>query len=91
MTGDIFPPGGPVILEGNATDLEDGPITDGLRFRWSSSLEGELGVGQKLFFEDLLPGRHVITLEVMDSDLYVDRVSVTIYVGYRTYLPIISR
>ena len=36
-------PGQPVILEGVATDLEDGAITDGLRFRWRSSLEGELG------------------------------------------------
>ena len=57
-----FPPGGPVILEGAATDLEDGPLTDDSRFTWRSSLQGLLGVGRKFQFRDLRPGRHTIIL-----------------------------
>ena len=84
-------PGKLVVLEGVATDLEDGPITDGARFRWHSSLEGALGAGRQLVFEDLLPGTHVITLEVTDSDRFVSSDRVTIFVGNTIYLPLVTR
>lgn len=89
--GGIHRPGAPVILEGAAIDLEEGPITDGTRFRWTSSLEGELGTGRTLFFEDLLPGTHVITLEVTDSERFVSSDRVTIFVGHPIYLPLVTR
>ncbi|MCX6032881.1 MAG: DNRLRE domain-containing protein [Chloroflexi bacterium] len=88
VAGQVFLPGRPIVLDGSGTDLEDGPITDDTRFRWRSSLEGDLGVGRRLFFEDLLPGRHVLTLVVMDSDRFVGQDSVTVTVGYPLYLPL---
>jgi hypothetical protein len=88
VTGQRFKPGQPVILEGSGTDLEDGPLSDDARFRWRSSIEGELGVGRKLFFEDLLPGRHTLTLEVMDSDGFTGGATVEILIGHALYLPL---
>jgi hypothetical protein len=88
VTGQRFEPGRPVLLEGSGTDLEDGPLSDDMRFRWRSSIEGELGIGRKLFFEDLLPGRHVITLEVMDSDGFTGSATVAITIGHKLYLPV---
>ncbi|HEY66428.1 MAG TPA: hypothetical protein G4O02_17900, partial [Caldilineae bacterium] len=81
----------PILLEGAGTDLEDGPITDDAHFVWSSNLEGELGVGRRLYFEDLLPGWHTITLRVMDSDGFVGEKSISLFVGYRLRLPLILR
>jgi len=89
--GDVFSPGGPVLFEGAGTDLEDGPLTDDTRFTWSSSLEGELGVGRKLYFDDLRPGRHIITLEVADSNGFVSQDSVSIVIGSQIYLPMVLK
>jgi len=91
VDGDVFPPGGPVLFEGAGTDPEDGSLTDDTRFTWSSSLEGELGVGRKLYFGDLLPGRHTITLTVRDSDDLVGQGRVTISIGHHVYLPLILK
>ena len=91
VDGDVFPPGGPVLFEGAGTDLEDGSLTDGALFTWSSSLEGELGVGRELYFDDLLPGWHTITLEATDSDHFVGQDSVSIFIGNRVYLPLILK
>ena len=49
-------PGSLLVLEGMATDLEDGPLTGDLQFTWSSSLDGELGIGRKLTTSDLVNG-----------------------------------
>ena len=91
VDGDVFPPGGPVLFEGVGTDLEDGPLTDDTRFTWSSSLEGDLGVGHRLYFDDLLPGQHTITLTVRDSDGLVGQGRVTIFIGHYVYLPLILK
>jgi len=91
VAGHIFLPGAPLVLDGAGADLEDGPITDDSRFRWRSDLEGELGAGQRLFFEDLLPGWHTITLAVTDSDHFVGETSVTVFVGRQTYLPVMLK
>jgi len=48
-------------------------------------------VGRTLYFEDLRPGRHVITLRVSDSDGFVAEDRVTILIGQRVYLPIVRR
>ena len=91
LDGSAFLPGKPVVLEGAGTDLEDGPLTSGTLFTWSLSLEGELGVGRNLYFDDLLPGWHTIALEVADSDGFVAQDSVSIFIGHRLYFPLIFR
>lgn len=83
-----FRPGAPVLLQGIATDLEDGPLTDDSRFTWHSSLQGPLGVGRKFQFYDLWPGQHTLTLEVTDSDDFTGRASASIFIGYRLNLPL---
>ncbi len=91
VDGSTALPGRPVILEGAGTDLEDGPLTDDALFTWSSSLEGELGVGRQLYFDDLMTGQHTITLEVADSDHFVAQDSISIFIGNRVYLPLILK
>ena len=91
LDGSIVPPGRLVVLEGAATDLEDGALTDGTLFAWSSSLEGELGMGRELRFDDLRPGWHTITLEVPDSGHFVGQASVSLFIGSRVYLPVSFR
>jgi len=91
IAGQHFLPGQPVILEGGGTDLEDGPLTNDTRFRWRSSIEGELGVGRRLFFDDLLPGWHTLTLEVADNDGYIGQNSVSIFIGNHLYLPVVFK
>jgi hypothetical protein len=41
---------------------------DALVYKWSSSISGEIGRGKVIVGVDLKPGKHVITLEVIDSD-----------------------
>jgi hypothetical protein len=91
VDGSSSPPGRPVILEGSGTDMEDGPLVDDALFTWSSDLEGELGVGRELYFDDLAPGQHTITLEVADSDGFVAQASVSIFIGHPVYLPVILK
>lgn len=89
VDGVAVPVGGLVILEASASDLEDGPISDGMRFRWFSSLEGELGVGRRLFYDDLLPGRHQLSVRVTDSEGNVAAAQVSLTVGGGLYLPLV--
>ena len=91
VAGQTFLPGAALVLDGSGTDLEDGPITDDSRFRWRSDLEGDLGVGRRLFYEDLLPGWHTITLAVTDSDHFVGESSVTVFIGRQVHLPVIFK
>lgn len=55
-----------ILFEGQAGDLEDGPLA-GEALTWSSSLGGELGTGTSLALNDLAPGEHTITLAAQDS------------------------
>ncbi|MFQ5854546.1 MAG: DNRLRE domain-containing protein [Anaerolineae bacterium] len=89
--GAFTPVGSPVILEGTATDLEDGPITTDTRFSWHSSRDGDLGSGRQLYIDGLSAGRHTITLQVADSDGFVGEDSVSISVGNQVYLPLIHK
>ena len=91
MDGSAFSSGSPVVLEGAGADLEDGPLSDDALFTWSSSLDGELGVGREMSFDDLSPGRHIITLEVADSDGFVGEDSVSISIGHQVHLPLIRK
>ena len=65
--GAAFPQGALVILEGNATDREDGAIT-GSALSWKSDLDGQLGAGPERHVRDRSLGTHRITLSATDSD-----------------------
>jgi hypothetical protein len=85
----VFARGSLVILEGAATDREDGPLSSDSRFRWSSDLEGELGLGRDLRLQDLRPGWHSITLRVTDSNGFSAQDSVSLLIGSRRWLPML--
>jgi len=66
-TGMKYQIGETVIINGIATDIDDGPITNENQFSWTSDIDGYLGIGQELFTRKLSQGIHHITLSVVDS------------------------
>jgi hypothetical protein len=85
-----FVPGGLVVLVGSATDLEDGNLPDE-KLVWSSDRQGELGYGSSLPIATLEPGTHQITLTATDSYGISSSETVSVYIGYRLYLPLIVK
>ena len=81
--------GMPLWLHGRAYDLEDGTLK-GSALRWSSNRDGDLGTGD-LVLVSLSQGHHTITLAGIDSDSNTATATVAVFVGCRTYLPIILR
>lgn len=69
----------PVVLEGNATDLEDGELS-GAGLKWTSNLDGQLGTGSLLTVNamNLTEGTHRISLSAQDSDGYITTSTVTV-------------
>ncbi len=88
--GQIFNPGALVLLKGSATDLEDGSLPDD-DLHWTSDRQGSLGIGPSVPLNTLEPGYHVITLTVYDSLGVPASESVTIFIGYGSYLPLIVK
>ncbi|MBI5877175.1 MAG: DNRLRE domain-containing protein [Chloroflexi bacterium] len=88
--GAWFEPGQVVSLQALATDVEDGPLS-GSALTWTSSLQGSLGSGSYLARNNLLPGTHVISVTALDSDGMSANATITIFIGHRTYLPLIAR
>jgi hypothetical protein len=88
--GSIVVPGGLVVLQGSATDMEDGTLPDG-SLVWSSDRQGELGVGPSVALNSLNPGKHVITLTATDSYGISVQASVQIDIAYPLYIPLIER
>ncbi len=58
--------GYPVLLQGRAYDLEDGPLS-GDMIQWISSIDGSLGSGEDIY-TFLSLGQHLITLVATDND-----------------------
>jgi len=54
----IYLPGALVVLQGIATDMEDGTLP-GEALKWSSDLQGSLGSGPSLALNNLFPGGQV--------------------------------
>lgn len=65
-SGATFAQGSAVVLQGSATDPEDGALT-GASLRWSSSLDGALGTGTSVTVPSLSAGDHTITLSATDG------------------------
>jgi hypothetical protein len=84
--GTSFSPGDLVLLQGSATDLEDGKLDDS-ELHWSSDRQGNLGVGPSLPLTSLEPGWHVITLKAYDSYGVSSSKSLKLFIGERNYLP----
>jgi hypothetical protein len=89
-SGRFLAPQEMVLLLGTATDLEDGPLADEA-LNWTSDRDGELGSGAEVTVLSLSLGWHEITVTATDSDDNTATDSIQVYVGYRTYLPIILR
>ena len=84
--GEAIVPGGLVVMQGLAVDLEDGSLPDGALL-WSSDRQGELGSGPSLPRNDLADGWHTITLRAQDSAGATGQASIRLYIGYRLHLP----
>jgi hypothetical protein len=81
-------PGVPLPLMGEAVDQEDGPLPDESLI-W---MEGStvLGTGRNPLVL-LSPGWHTLTLYATDSDANTTQTTLSVFVGYRLFLPLISR
>ena len=70
-----------LVLDGSATDIDDGRLT-GQALVWTSSLSGILGTGEEVILDpgSLTPGKHQITLKATDSSgsVGLDTVEVTV-------------
>jgi hypothetical protein len=89
-TGFIVAPGDLLVLQGTATDLEDGGLLDGA-LSWSSNKQGGLGIGPSVALNVLTAGTHLITLSVHDSQGHITNTTVSVFVGYKVYLPVILK
>jgi hypothetical protein len=78
--GTLVPEGGLAVLDGAATDLEDGGMPDE-SLRWTSDVDGVLGTGSSLALNTLSGGPHTITLRATDSEGAFAEESVQVIVG----------
>ena len=85
-----LPSGLQVLLQGQATDVEEASLPD-TNFQWTLDGTTVLGVGPSL--KVVLPdGKHTLTLTTLDSDGAHGSMTITVYVNLRTfYLPVIRR
>jgi hypothetical protein len=88
--GQTFAPGTLIVFQGSATDMEDGTLPDGALV-WSSDRQGVLGTGPSLPQNTLQPGLHVIKLTATDSKGHASVLTTGVFVGSRTYLPVIMK
>ena len=79
-----------VALTGMATDVTDGPLTD-KSLSWKSDRDGVLGTGNEVSTETLSAGWHKITLTAIDSAGKSGDRTIRLFVGQRTYLPMILK
>lgn len=89
--GEVVRPGAPVVIEAGAFDLEDGAIEEDDAYTWRSDMDGALGVGRALSYDDLTAGTHTLTVTVRDSEGTVGEASVSLAVANPLFLPMISK
>jgi len=66
-TDDMLIAGSTAVLQGAATDLEDGFLGDD-NLSWASDQDGVLGTGRTAILPSLSEGPHKLTLTAIDSD-----------------------
>ncbi|MCU0500464.1 MAG: hypothetical protein MUC51_01645 [Anaerolineae bacterium] len=88
--GQNFAPGELIVMQGIATDMEDGTLPENA-LEWSSDKQGALGSGPSLPVNTLQPGPHLITLTATDSQGQKASTSVGIFIGLRTWMPVILK
>ncbi|MCX7681849.1 MAG: hypothetical protein N2508_07795 [Anaerolineae bacterium] len=84
----VAQPGEQIALMGEAVDPEDGPLPDE-SLVWTEG-EDVLGTGRELLVS-LDAGWHTITLYATDADGNTAQAQVTVWVGYRVFLPLVLR
>jgi len=87
LANEAYLPGGLVVLNGIAVDMEDGTLPDE-NLTWSSDRQGGLGIGPSVGLNSLLAGWHTVTLAVVDLNGAPASTSLQIFIGYRNYLPL---
>jgi hypothetical protein len=88
LDGAVLQEGDLAVLQGSATDLEDGQLSDA-SLVWSSDKDGDLGTGESLPINTLSPGQHTITLTATDSNDASASQSITLVVGVRGSLQVL--
>ena len=78
------------IFTGYAYDPDEGTLEEEA-LRWLSDWQGELGAGQELLMESLLPGAHEITLTATDGDEMQGEATIEVFVGVKSELPLILK
>jgi hypothetical protein len=73
----VLSPDGALVLEGAASDPEDGPLPDSA-LSWSSDVAGPLGTGSSAIVQTPACGRQTITLSATDSSGNVGSASVAV-------------
>jgi hypothetical protein len=86
----FFPPGQAVVLIGFAFDREDG-LLPGSALRWSDDIAGGLGSGAQVILPPPAAGEHTVAATVTDSDGMAGAASVTFFVGYPAWLPMMTK
>ena len=69
-------------------DPEIARLMSGEQMVWTSDRQGELGRGEYINAENLLPGWHRITLTVTDRSGMSTQVSIWVHIGLRLHLPL---
>ena len=82
LDGLTFTHGDLITFQGSATDPEDGTLT-GAALVWTSSADGQIGMGESFTRDDLSVGTHTITLTATDRQgaVGMDSITVTITVA----------
>ena len=77
--GVTFGSGDAIDFDGTASDKEDGDVTASLV--WTSSINGQIGIGGSISIATLSDGDHTITASVTDSGGKTGSDFITIHVG----------
>ena len=78
--GERFNSSTKITFEGYGYDIEDYELQN-TSLTWISSIDGVIGTGEHFSTSHLSPGKHEITLTVLDSTEKSSQTSITIYVG----------